>query len=122
MCSYNRVNNSYSCQNSKLLNGLLKTELGFEGWVTSDWDGQRKFSPISRIVSLSNLYSLDTGLSSTLAGLDVAMPNSSFWGTNGENLTLSVTNGSVPESRVTDMVTRIVASWYQMGQDVCTLP
>ncbi|EAA31422.1 glycoside hydrolase family 3 protein [Neurospora crassa] len=27
MCSYNRLNNSYSCANSKSLNGLLKTEL-----------------------------------------------------------------------------------------------
>jgi beta-glucosidase len=33
-------------------------------------------------------------------------------------LTASVNNGSVPESRVTDMATRIVASWYQQGQDV----
>jgi beta-glucosidase-like glycosyl hydrolase len=24
---------SYGCQNSKVLNGLLKTELGFEGYV-----------------------------------------------------------------------------------------
>ena len=31
MCSYNQVNNSYACQNSKTLNGLLKTELGFQG-------------------------------------------------------------------------------------------
>jgi beta-glucosidase-like glycosyl hydrolase len=30
MCSYNRVNNSYACSNSKTLNGLLKTELGFQ--------------------------------------------------------------------------------------------
>lgn len=30
MCSYQRVNNSYGCANSKLLNGLLKTELGFQ--------------------------------------------------------------------------------------------
>lgn len=29
MCSYNRVNNSYGCQNSKTQNGLLKGELGF---------------------------------------------------------------------------------------------
>ena len=29
MCSYNRINGSYGCQNSKLLNGILKTELGF---------------------------------------------------------------------------------------------
>jgi beta-glucosidase len=41
MCSYNRVNNSYGCQNSKTLNGLLKTELGFEGFVVSDWGAQR---------------------------------------------------------------------------------
>jgi len=33
MCSYNRLNNSYGCQNSKALNGLLKTELGFEVWL-----------------------------------------------------------------------------------------
>lgn len=30
MCSYNKVNNSYACQNSKMLNGILKTELGFQ--------------------------------------------------------------------------------------------
>ena len=37
MCSYNRINGSYGCQNSKTQNGLLKTELGFQGWVMSDW-------------------------------------------------------------------------------------
>ena len=42
MCSYNRVNNSYACQNSKTLNGVLKTELGFEGFVVSDWGAQRE--------------------------------------------------------------------------------
>lgn len=31
MCSYQRINNSYACQNSKTMNGLLKTELGFQG-------------------------------------------------------------------------------------------
>lgn len=30
MCSYNRINDSYGCANSKTLNGLLKTELGFQ--------------------------------------------------------------------------------------------
>jgi beta-glucosidase-like glycosyl hydrolase len=28
---------SYGCQNSKALNGLLKDELGFQGYVMSDW-------------------------------------------------------------------------------------
>jgi beta-glucosidase len=37
MCSYQRINGSYGCQNSKALNGLLKSELGFQGFVMSDW-------------------------------------------------------------------------------------
>lgn len=86
MCSYNRINNSYASANSKTLNGLLKTELGYQGWVVSDWGAQH------------------TGVASALAGLDVAMPNpGSFW---GNALVEAVNNGSVPESRVTDMATR----------------
>lgn len=38
----------------------------------------------------------------------------SLW---GSELTKSVLNGSVPLDRLNDMVTRIVAAWYQMGQD-----
>lgn len=97
MCSYNRINNSYGCQNSKTLNGVLKGELGFQGFVVSDW------------------YAQHSGVDAALAGLDVAMPNGGvYW---GDNLTLSVTNGSVSESRLDDMATRVIASWYQMGQD-----
>jgi beta-glucosidase len=37
MCSYNRLNNTFACDNSKSLNGLLKTELGFQGFTLTDW-------------------------------------------------------------------------------------
>ena len=37
MCSYQRINGSYGCQNSKALNGLLKNELAFQGYIVSDW-------------------------------------------------------------------------------------
>jgi len=37
MCSYNRINGSYASQNSKAMNGLLKSELEFQGFVVSDW-------------------------------------------------------------------------------------
>jgi beta-glucosidase len=33
MCAYQRINGSYGCQNSKSQNGLLKTELGFQGYI-----------------------------------------------------------------------------------------
>ncbi|KAK1708650.1 glycoside hydrolase superfamily [Colletotrichum lupini] len=36
MCSYNRINNTYGCENSKLLNGILKTEMQFEG-ILAAW-------------------------------------------------------------------------------------
>jgi beta-glucosidase len=96
MCSYQRLNNSYSCANSKLLNGILKTELGFQGFVVSDWGAQH------------------AGVATALAGLDMAMPNSPLW---SPNLTYAVQNGSVPMSRIDDMATRIIATWYQMNQD-----
>ncbi|KAK3942340.1 glycoside hydrolase family 3 protein [Diplogelasinospora grovesii] len=104
MCSYQQTNNSYSCQNSKLLNDLLKNELGFQGFVMSDWQAQH------------------TGVASALAGLDMTMPGDtefnsakSFWGTN---LTLAVVNGTVPEWRIDDMAMRIMASLFKVGQTV----
>ncbi len=37
MCSYNKVNGPYSCGNADTLKRILKGEVGFEGFVTSDW-------------------------------------------------------------------------------------
>jgi beta-glucosidase len=104
MCSYQMLNNSYACGNSKLMNSILKDELGFQGFVQSDWLAQR------------------SGVASALAGLDMSMPGDglrwmdgkSLW---GNQLTLAVLNSSVPVERIDDMATRIIASWYQMGQD-----
>ncbi|KAH6855713.1 glycoside hydrolase superfamily [Chaetomium sp. MPI-CAGE-AT-0009] len=97
MCSFNRLNNTYACHNSKSQNGLLKGELGFQGFVVSDWGAQR------------------AGVASALGGLDVAMPSAS--GKWGPLLVEAVNNGSVPAAQLDNMVTRIVAAWYRMGQD-----
>ncbi|TVY47638.1 Beta-glucosidase [Lachnellula occidentalis] len=101
MCSYNQVNNSYACQNSKMLNNLLKDELGFQGFVMSDWQAQHAGAP------------------SALAGLDMAMPGDTvfntgdaFWGTN---LTLAVLNGTVPEWKIDDMALRIMSAYFKVG-------
>ncbi|KAF4835411.1 putative beta-glucosidase M [Colletotrichum siamense] len=96
MCSYQRANHSYGCQNSHLLNGVLKTELGFEGYVVSDWEGQM------------------TGVASANAGLDLVMPDAGYW---GDKLVEAVNNGSVTEDRLSDMVTRILASYHYLRQE-----
>ncbi|KAH8668571.1 glycosyl hydrolase family 3 N terminal domain-containing protein [Xylariales sp. PMI_506] len=96
------VNNSYGCQNSKMLNGILKGELGFQGFVMSDWQAQH------------------AGVATAVAGLDMTMPGDtefntglSFW---GANLTLAVINGTVPEYRIDDMAMRIMAAFFKSGQ------
>lgn len=37
MCSYNHVNGPYACGNDSTLREILRQELGFKGFVTSDW-------------------------------------------------------------------------------------
>ncbi|KAI9727632.1 MAG: hypothetical protein M1828_005860 [Chrysothrix sp. TS-e1954] len=108
MCSYNLINNSYASQNSYTLNHLLKNELGFQGFVMTDWGAH------------------DSGVGSALAGMDMSMPGdiafdskTSYW---GANLTIAVLNGTVPEWRIDDMATRIIAAWYFVGRDKHQVP
>lgn len=91
-----------------MLNYLLKGELDFQGFVMSDWQAQH------------------SGVSSALAGLDMTMPGDtlfnsgrSYWGTN---LTVAILNGTVPQWRIDDMATRIIAAWYLVGRDNTSIP
>lgn len=92
------MNGSACSQNSKLLNDILKDELGFQGFVMTDWLGQ---------------YG---GVASALAGLDMAMPGDgaipllgdSYW---GSELSRSVLNGTIPLNRLNDMVCTV---WYYL--------
>lgn len=108
MCSYNQVNNTYACENSYLLNYLLKEELGFQGFVVSDWGAQH------------------TGVFSALAGLDMTMPGEVYdeWLTGKSNwgplLTRAVYNTTIPQNRLDDMVTRIIAPFFAI--DTTSLP
>jgi beta-glucosidase len=57
MCSYNLVNGAHACGNRSTLTGLLRGELHFNGFVTSDWGAVHDTSYIN-------------------AGLDLEMPGS----------------------------------------------
>jgi len=37
MCSYNLINGVYACGNGDVQNKILRGELGFQGFITSDW-------------------------------------------------------------------------------------
>lgn len=100
ICSFNQVNNTQACENSYLINYLLKEELGFQGFVVSDWGAQH------------------SGVESALAGLDMSMPGEifdewlsgrSYW---GPSLTRAVYNDTVPQERLNDMAARVLAPFF----------
>ncbi|KAJ3761700.1 glycoside hydrolase family 3 protein [Lentinula raphanica] len=97
MCSYNLINDTHACQNNLTLNGILKEEFGFQGCKKHCLDWGATHSTLS-----------------ATAGLDVEMPDSSFF---GNTLATFVNDGSVPLSRVRDMAERVIASWYFLHQD-----
>ncbi|EJF66578.1 beta-glucosidase [Dichomitus squalens LYAD-421 SS1] len=103
MCSYNQINGTYACENDKTLNGILKGELGFQGYVMSDWYATHSTTPAAN------------------GGLDMTMPGDEFFASFssyfGSNLVNAVTAGDVPQERLDDMATRILAGWYLLGQD-----
>ena len=37
MCSYNKINGAYACGNHDTLTTILRDQIGFKGFVTSDW-------------------------------------------------------------------------------------
>ncbi|CAN8102085.1 unnamed protein product [Discula destructiva] len=102
MCSYNKINGTWACENDAAMNKLLKAELGFKGYVMSDWNAQH-----------STVQSAVTGLDMTMPGTDFN-GGSIYW---GANLSSAINAGQVPLSRLNDMVTRILAAWYLVGQD-----
>jgi beta-glucosidase len=47
MCSYNRLNGVFACDNADALKTILKGEIGFKGFVTSDWGAVHKVTFIN---------------------------------------------------------------------------
>lgn len=94
MCSYNRLNGVYACEDPNLLTGVLKNEWNFKGWVMSDWGATH------------------STVNSALAGLDQEMPGGRYF---GDALKTAVENGDVPMERLDDMVHRILRTAFAFG-------
>ncbi|BEI80764.1 hypothetical protein CcaverHIS002_0112930 [Cutaneotrichosporon cavernicola] len=104
MCSYNLLNGSWAGQNSKVMNGILKTDWGYPGYVMSDWGATH-----------SGVHAVTSGLDMDMPGdINFDQGKTSYF---GPNLTEAVHNGSVSVDRLDDMAQRIVAGWYLVGQD-----
>ena len=94
MCSYNRINGIYACENPYTLTDVLRKDFGFKGFVVSDWGGTQ------------------STVNAAMAGLEIEMPgNESF----GEPLKKAVEAGQVPVDRLNEMVHRILRTEFDSG-------
>jgi beta-glucosidase len=94
MCSYNRVNGDFACENKYLLTDVLKKDWQFPGFVLSDWGGTHSTEKASA------------------AGLDNEEPGSFFF---AERYKAAVQAGTIPQSELDDHVRRILRSMFAVG-------
>ena len=110
MVSYSSWNGVKMHGNKYLLTDVLKNELGFRGFLVSDW---------AAIDQLSPDYKNDVEQSIN-AGLDMIMIPHGPGQTNNfvefiDDLKALVAEGKVPQSRIDDAVRRILRIKFQMG-------
>ncbi len=94
MCAYVKTNGIYSCENPHLLQELLKKQLGFDGWVMSDWGATH------------------STVASANGGLDQEMPGADYY---GQPLKAAVQNGQVSMATLDEHVRRILIPMFRQG-------
>ena len=92
MCSYNKINGTYSSENSWLLNQVLRDEWGFQGYVVTDWG-----AVADRVKGIK-------------AGLDLEMPASG--GFTDKEIVDAVKNGALDEAILDQSVERMLEVLY----------
>ena len=99
MCSYNRINGVYACENPSMLHGVLDSQFGFSGFVMSDWGANH------------------STVASANAGMDMEMPggvsnNPEYY---GPALQTAVQAGQVSTATLNQMVYRILYTMFRVG-------
>jgi beta-glucosidase len=94
MCSYNRINGDFGCENSYTLRDVLKRDWGFQGFVISDWAGTHSTEKASA------------------AGLDQEEPMADYF---GPKLKEAVDAGQVPLSEIDDHARRVLYAEFLSG-------
>lgn len=94
MCSYNRINGDFGCENPYTLRDVLKKDWGFKGFVISDWAGTHSTEKASA------------------AGLDQEQPMAEYF---GPKLKEAVEAGKVPLSEIDDHARRILYAEFLSG-------
>ena len=98
MCAFNQVNGVYSCENATILRDILKGEIGFGGWVVTDFGA---------------IHSLASTPPSLPAGLDQELNRPRFW--TPTSLNAALTAGTITEAQIDEAAFRVVRAHIKHG-------
>ncbi len=104
MISYSSWNGLKDHANQYLITTVLKGNLGFKGFVVSDWQGINQ-------ISSDFSYDVRTAIN---AGIDMVMVPTDYK-TFISTLKAEVNAGNIPMSRIDDAVTRILTQKFALG-------
>jgi beta-glucosidase len=110
MVSYSSWNGVKDHGNSYLINTVLKGELGFRGFVVSDWGGVKQLPDPTYADQVAHAVN---------AGIDMIMVPDDYVGTINA-IVGGVTAGKIAQARVDDAVTRILTAKF--GLDLFNHP
>lgn len=105
MPSFSSLNGTNMHGNPAMVSNVLKTELGFTGFVVSDWNGHLKL-PGSLYEQVSNAIN---------SGVDMFMLGSATYVTVINTIKSLVSAGAVKQSRIDDAVRRIIRKKFELG-------
>jgi len=102
MCSFQKVNGEYACENSHLIKQILKSEWNYRGILQTDYNA------------------IVNGLKAAQAGTDLDMLAGSQM--NAANLTPAIESGDLKVATIDDKVVRILRQIYRFGFDTYIPP
>jgi beta-glucosidase len=95
--------------NKQILTDILRTELGFKGFVVSDWEDIKKLVTTWRIAATEK----EATRLAVMAGIDMSMvPNDYSF---ADHLVALVKEGAVPQARIDEAVRRILRVKFELG-------
>jgi beta-glucosidase len=95
--------------NHHLLTGILRDELGFKGFVVSDWEDIKKLVTIWHVAATEK----EATRMAVMAGIDMSMVPLDY--SFADHLIALVKEGAVPQSRIDEAVRRILRVKFELG-------
>jgi beta-glucosidase len=95
--------------NHRILTEILRDELGFKGFVVSDWEDIKKLVTIWHVAATEK----EATRMAVMAGIDMSMVPLDY--SFADHLIALVKEGAVPQSRIDEAVRRILKVKFELG-------